>query len=267
MRIFFRFEKFSQALGDPGGVDAGSGVYSPGCEILVFRTALKRYIEISGDFPKRRKKFFHSPEKSLFPPGLEGRGEGSKTPFQRGIEVEKRKNAAACRRAERGGQKRKIFEMPGGRGFVAQDNGVVSPGDSGGPEDFSEFFHGVQNLFGFGNPGFVHSGISRKSDQEKAFQPPMFDLFEKGEKRSGIFGPENEGVHVFRGEGDPANLFRVAGVRYSTIALAKTIHEPGSIEGGNVRPPAGADDHSGSFLPEILIPGCFGCALPPCFGT
>lgn len=64
-------------------------------------------------------------------------------------------------------------------------------------------------------------------------------MFEEG---AGVFGPEDESVHIFREEAEAFHLVWIVRVDPVEVTGFDPVTEPFAEKSGNVRPPAGADN-------------------------
>jgi hypothetical protein len=82
----------------------------------------------------------------------------------------------------------------------------------------------------------------------------LVQFVQVSEQRPGIARPKNDYIHVGGQQGNPGDLSPVEGIGNRAETLSDAIHEPGGVEGRNIRSSARADDH-----PGILVAGLKGC--------
>lgn len=69
-------------------------------------------------------------------------------------------------------------------------------------------------------------------------------LAEPRQHRGGVLRPEDDAVHCVRTEAHAADRSRVERIGNEYVSFPEAVKEPRGVEGGNVRPAAGADDHT-----------------------
>ena len=65
-----------------------------------------------------------------------------------------------------------------------------------------------------------------------------------------ILRPEHDDVHIFRSQGNTADLVGIERIRHIDEPGAEPCEEPRAVKGGNVRPPADAENNG-----ELLLSG------------
>ena len=126
-------------------------------------------------------------------------------------------------------------------GFVDQ-NRVVTPDYSFFSDHFGKFSECLDPLFDRGKVALDVFPVRVQRELEIILE--AVQLAEPRQHRSGVLRPKDDAIHCVRTEAHAADRPRIERIGNEYVSFPEAVKEPRGVEGGNVRPTAGADDHT-----------------------
>ena len=121
-------------------------------------------------------------------------------------------------------------------------NRVVTPDYSFFSDRFGKFSEYLDPLFDRGKVALDVFPVRVQRELEIILEAVQFA--EPRQHRSGVLRPEDDAIHCVRTEAHAADRSRVERIGNEYVSFPEAVKEPRGVEGGNVRPTAGADDHT-----------------------
>lgn len=123
------------------------------------------------------------------------------------------------------------------------EDGVVSPQASVRAQSVGYLAERFRDIRLRGDVGFEVLPVGGDGHFEHRHVSHGSNLPQIGDDRCGVFGDEHEGVDVAPGQVHPVHERIVHRVADHAVSGAEAVHQPFRMERGDVRSPAGADDH------------------------
>lgn len=123
------------------------------------------------------------------------------------------------------------------------EDGVVPPQASVRTQPVGYLAERFRDIRLRGDVGFEVFPIGSNGHLEYRHVPHRSDLPQIGNYRCGVLGDEHEGVDVAPGQVHSVHERIVHRVADHAVSGAEAVHQPFRMERGDVRSPAGADDH------------------------
>lgn len=157
---------------------------------------------------------------------------------------------------QQAGKPCRLLQMPFDRSSTGENNRVVAPDHPLRPDAFGQFAKRGNPFAGRRQMLFKGGIIGIQGELEVVVQAALVKFGQMRHQRSGILGPETDGVHMLRFQAEAGHLSTVERVDPVEVAFPDSLHEPVGIKGRYVSAPAGGDDHGVvfGFRSEVVNP-------------
>ena len=145
---------------------------------------------------------------------------------------------------ERFGQSLKILAVKCRRGEPRKDDGIVAPDHPSWAKSLRKFAERLDGSRGRRRFGVDFPRIAQYRELKVIAIALGVQFWNISHQGPGVAGPEDDGIHVFRPEGNTAYLVAIVLVYDGAIACLESMEHPLGIKGWNVRPSTRADNHS-----------------------
>ena len=233
--VLFGLEGAAHQPAQPLAVDAGAVLDTVGSVVPGLGAGVQGQAVLSSSLPQAGGCLLH----------LSGRGFPEQAAVV-GVVVRKAQNAPGGAGGQTAAERPKAPGIPGGGALAVQENGVEAPVHPNGAEPLGQLFKGSEAFLQgrqAGLPVCVQGGDGVLEQKVPVAQG--LHLPQQGQKGDGVFRPKDDGVHGLRGKEQPGGMAGPVGLGDEHLPGLQAAQQPRTIEGGQIRAAAGAENHRG----------------------